>query len=245
MADIILNIPNGREDFRELNTRQFFEKTAHFASLARTKFSINRFPSCLEKNKLPRLPNTTELIYTDDEIEMFDIAKKLLSKGILAKSVTLPQQSLMLDNGFSYGGPTRKHPLGQQFSDIDVEFLLMGSTEQEARSIYFLFSEWQKLIAGPRNIRSNEIPRSDSTAFAVEYYDNYVAEADITILSPSIKNNFNSNFWGGAVSVVKNKYSELYPSSIGSIFTSWDSSDTPASLSVTFCYYYSTYQTTY
>ena len=240
MSDIRVTVSNGK--YTDLNTRQFFEKTAHFASLARTKFSIKRFPSCLEKDNLPASSQ-----YTEDERNMFDIAKRLLSDGILAKSVTLPQQSLMLDNGFSYGGPTRKHPLGQQFSDIDVEFLLMGSTVQEARSIYFLFSEWQKLIAGPRNIPSNEVPRSDSTAFAVEYYDNYVAEADISIFTPSISDSFKQeNFYenGGRVSIITNKYSELYPASIGSIFTSWDSTDSPASLSVTFCYYYSTYQTT-
>lgn len=242
------------KSYTGLNTRLFFEKTAHFASLSRAMFQLINFPTCLDINVI----NKSES-YNEDQLNMINIAKNLLSTGIMAKSVTLPQQSLMLDNGFSYGGPTRKHPLGQQFSDIDVEFLLMGSNIKEARSIYYFFTEWQKLIAGPRNIRSEEVPRSDSTAFAVDYYDNYVAEADITIFSPSattreplVGTDTDPVVPTGLypedkflASIISNKYSELYPISIGSLFTSWDSADTPASLPITFGYYYSTTRATY
>lgn len=219
-------------NYKELNTREFFEKTAHFASISRAKFYIRTFPSCLNIEKIQER-------YNEEELDLIYKAKQLLQTGIVAKSTTLPQQSLIQENGFSYGGPTRKHPVVQQFNDIDVEFLLMGSNVNEARSIYFLFSEWQKLIAGPRNIRNTEIPRSDSTAYAIEYYDNYIAEAEISIFSPTVSANFET---GGNVPIITNKYSELYPVSIGSIFTSWDSTDIPASLTITFCYYYSSYQ---
>lgn len=210
------------------NTREFFEKTTHFASISRAEFAIRSAPQCLDENR-----EELQKRLTGQERQMLVLGKKLLAKGIVAKSTTIPHQSLITESPFSYGGPTRKHPTVQQFNDIDVEFLLMGATALEARSLYFTLVEWQKTIAGPRNLLSGDIPRSDSTAFAVEFYDNYVTDAEINIYSPTVDKD-------RPVPIITNLYSELYPITIGSIFTSWDSTDIPASLNVQFCYYYST-----
>lgn len=231
------------------NTNDFFNKTAYYASAARTTFQLQSLPPVKELYK-------ETFSKSEYNLRLLDDGFKLLKEGILAKSTVIPTQSLITDTGFSYGGPTRKHPLVQQFNNIDVEFWLMGETIDKARALHFTISTWIELIAGPRNISASEIPRSDSTAFAVQFYDNYTTDAKITIGTPASYVNkefinevgtlYNGSNYEGELgfkssispNIITIKLSELYPLTIGSMFTTWENQDAPLSMPVTFCYYY-------
>jgi hypothetical protein len=219
------------------STLEFFKRTAQYASSARSRFSIDA-PPIWFKNIIGNKQSNSNII-TSKEIELLDIGFTILKEGILAKSIALPASTLITDQGFSYGGPTRKHPLVQQFNNIDVDFLLMGRSLDEAKALYFTFSFWHEIVAGPRNISRKESTRSDSTAFAVEFYDNYTTEATASISTPIVDNSvLGSQKELSSPEVVKIHYTELYPISIGSIFASWESQDMPISLPIQFCYYY-------
>ena len=150
-----------------------------------------------------------------------------ISQGILAKGFHIPGRQLGTYPEFSYVGPTTKHAYGLIFPDIDVEFLLMGQTADDARAIYNTFCNWVHNIAGP------ERPGDPDSAtardpFSAYYYNEYVTDAFGTIYSQS-----------GEV-IVNVKFLELYPVSIGQIATSWESPDAPISFTVTFTYFYAT-----
>lgn len=196
----------------------FFTKTAYYASQGRGLFTLNQRPKVLQ--------NKGSLV---------DMGWKLVSSdtadgGLMAKSINMSGYNLATFEEFSYIGPTRKHPHTQIFGPMTVEFLLMGQSLEEAKALNHMFLTWQEEIAGARfnNGEGNKIARSDSTAFAVEYYDNYTTDAEVKIYSPQ----------DSAKPIIWNHYSEIYPQALGGLSTSWESSDAPLTLSVTFEYFH-------
>lgn len=157
----------------------------------------------------------------------------------MASSITIPGQQLGLYEAFSYSGPTRRQAHTQIFGDLEIEFLLMGNTPEQAREIYLLMTEWHEKIAGPHVEGSQtqslipSIPTIDTDAFNVEYYDNYVTNASIDIYSPMV-----SASTSKPIVILHNTYYGLFPVNVGALTTSWESPDAPMTLPVTFTYYY-------
>lgn len=199
------------------NTEAFFYKTAYYASQGRGEFKLTKLPPVLSANAV------------SPTIGAFE-AGSLLTRGIVAKTVSSPGSTLATFEAFSYNGPTRKHPHTQIFGPITVEFYLMGADRGEAQSLYHTFLSWHEAIAGPRDVTGNADQgiRSDSTYFAIEYYDAYTVDAEFKVYSPQDPDN----------AIIYNKYFELYPITVGGIQTSWESPDAPLTLSVEFEFYY-------
>lgn len=214
------------------NPTAFFLKAAYYPSQGRGQFKISAF-------------NPTHVLETANGMDSNLIAKgrDALLKGWAAKSFTVPSMQLNTYEAFSYMGPTKKMPYGLQFSDMQVEFYLMGSSVDEARALHYTMSRWVEAIAGPRrtgdsSINDSQMPVSDSTVFEVEYYTNYVVDAEVFMYTPtgtvtSQTQQINTQ------NVIHIKFSELYPIEVGSIQSSWESPDAPATMSVTFAYHYS------
>ena len=199
------------------NPQTFFQKTANYASQGRGEFKLTNLPPVLSADAV------------SPTIGAFE-AGSLLTRGIVAKTVSSPGSTLATFEAFSYSGPTRKHPHTQIFGPMTVEFYLMGADRGEAQSLYHTFLSWHEAIAGPRqDINSvNQDVRSDSTYFAIEYYDAYTVDAEFKVYSPQDPDN----------AIIYNKYFELYPITVGGIQTSWESPDAPLTLSVEFEFYY-------
>lgn len=208
----------------------FFSKTEYFASQARGEFTVT-FPTS------HFLSSATGILAT---------GKGLLAGGLMAKQANLPSMQLNTYEPVSFMGPTRKHAYGLQFSDLTVEFYLMGNNAQEAYSLYYLMNRWMEGIAGPREtpppppppaappppppdtIKNNELPVSDSTSYDVRYYNEYIADGAIKLYAPN-----------STTAIMHIKYSELFPIDISGLQYSWESTDTPITMSVTFAYHYS------
>lgn len=210
------------------NPQEFFENTAYYASQGRGLFTLTKKPHVLE--------NITAAAGTPvaNRRNAVNMGWELLSKGIMAKSISVAGYNLATFEEFSYIGPTRKHPHTQIFGPMTVEFFLMGTSRQQAAAIYHTFLTWQEAIAGAR-FSSTEVDRgarSDSTFFAIEYYDNYVSEAEVKIYSPQSAPN------DTPTPVIRNIYREIYPQALGGLSVSWENSDTPLTLSVTFEYFH-------
>lgn len=206
---------------------EFFSKTEYFASQARGKFTVTLPPGTPERpGHFLLSPLPTGLLLS---------GKTLLEKGLLAKQASVPSVQLNTYEPTSFMGPTRKHAYGMQFSDLSVEFYLMGQTKDEAYSLYYFMYKWLEGIAGPRQgtaadeVLNGQMPRSDSTSYDVRYYENYIAEATLEFYSPN----------DSTSPTMKIKYSELFPIDISGLQYSWESSDTPLTMSVTFAYHYS------
>lgn len=203
------------------NPSDFFNKTEYFASQARGKFTV----------VLP----TDHFLSSTPSTGPISIGKGLLAGGLLAKQASVPSVQLNTYEPTSFMGPTRKHAYGMQFSDLSVEFYLMGKSKNEAYSLYYFMYKWLEGIAGPRQgtaadeVVDDQMPRSDSTSYDVRYYENYIAEATLEFYSPN----------DSASPTMKIKYSELFPIDISGLQYSWESSDTPLTMSVTFAYHYS------
>lgn len=204
---------------------EFFSKTEYFASQARGKFTVT-----LGTNHFLSSPPSP-----DPPIDPVSIGQGLLAGGLLAKQASVPSVQLNTYEPTSFMGPTRKHAYGMQFSDLSVEFYLMGKSKNEAYSLYYFMYKWLEGIAGPRQgtaadeVVDDQMPRSDSTSYDVRYYENYIAEATLEFYSPN----------DSASPTMKIKYSELFPIDISGLQYSWESSDTPLTMSVTFAYHYS------
>jgi hypothetical protein len=189
----------------QFNPLTFFHNTAAYASQGRGVFFIGNLPVIFQ-NELAAVPH-------------------LLSNGIAAKGFAVPAQQLGTYEPFSYNGPTTKHAWGQIFTDIDIEFLLIGSSSQEAQDMYRFFTRWQELIAGTDNtdyITSG----SEYDGFSVSYYNDYFTNATAIIHSPS------------GTPIISVEFREIYPITIGPLQTSWESPDAPISFTVTFTFFY-------
>jgi len=219
----------------------FFAKTAHFASQGRGLFTLT--PN-LATDRVDDGKHVLDV--TQPTSRSYDTAKitqglELLRTGLVAKNFSVPSLQLNTYEPFSYMGPTKKMPYGMQFSDLEVEFYLMGASSSEASALHYLFSRWMEGIAGPRTgsndfeVRDSDMPISDGTVFEVEYYNNYIADGQIRIYSPvdSVSEEIASP---QVITLVK--FSELFPIALGPLQLSWESPDAPLSLSVTFAYYY-------
>jgi len=199
------------------DTTAFFERTAHYASAGRGQFTLNRLPYVLQAGNAaitdPAVQARLRNRFSSFDIDKIFTAGSILKEGWAAKSITIPQMGLMTHPAYTFSGPTKSMAYLQNFGNLDVEFLMMGKTPDEARSLLYFFSRWQECIAGPRkqqfdfaraftnppNNRVNvterrqnvqtetdsEISTSDSIPFDVEYYDNYTTEAEIQVFSPS------------------------------------------------------------
>jgi hypothetical protein len=210
----------------KFGSQEFFEKTAFYGSQGRGLFTIPKLPPIVPQP--PSSSTGTTFKSGTGESVYVELAKELLKSGLVAKTVSSPSSTLATFEEFSYIGPTRKHPHTQIFGPITVEFYLMGKDPEEAQSLYHTFLLWHEYIAGPRFDSTNTSPRSDSTYYAIEYYDQYVADAEFAVYSPQ----------DPTKAIIHNKYYELYPRSVGGIQTSWESQDAPLTLSVEFEFYY-------
>lgn len=201
-------------DAVRFNPLQFFQRTAEFASTGRGMFKLNQPGS--QKQALQDILGANNPIF----------------EGYHAKGLNIPPQQLATHEPFSYNGPTTKHAYERIFSDMDVEFLLMGKTKEEATRLYQTFVDWHEYITGRRRRTESTdktrhiITSGTSSAFAVEYYNNYVTDGEGFIYSPT-----------GEV-IIHVKFLEMYPVTIGALQTSWEGAETPLSLTVTFCFYY-------
>lgn len=201
---------------------EFFQKTAYYASQGRGLFTLTGDP--------PK-------VLQDAGYAAASPAWKLCTTGLMSKSISTPGYNLATFEEFSYIGPTRKHAHTQIFGPITIEFFLMGQTREEAQSLFKLFTAWQEKIAGAR-FGAGEVnrgSRSDSTFFAIEYYDNYVSNATIKIFSPHIDpTGINKE----PTPIIAIDYYEIWPQAIGGFNTSWESQDAPLTFSVTFEYFH-------
>lgn len=214
------------------NPQNFFNNSLHYASQARGQFSLT---------KTPPIFLGAEIQKRKFNVDSINNGIRLLTEGVLAISFTTPSFGLMQHDGFSYTGPTKAIAHTQQFGDLSVEFLMMGKTVEEARSIFYVISRWHEAIAGAR--RSGEesltsdgnIDRSDTTPFDVEYYDNYIAEAETAVFGPYDSTTSTS---ASRQHILNVKYTELYPTSIQAMNFAWSQTETPISFTVTFSFYY-------
>ena len=227
------------------NPQTFFDKTGHYASQGRALFTLGALPSVLAKGA-GNLPSREFLAGQEGALvlsgmsaeSIIAIGGRLLSQGIMAKSVQTPGHNLATFEEFSFSGPTRKHAHTQIFGPLTVDFFMMGKTPEEARAIYETFVLWHEGIAGARwgDNEVDKVPVSDSTLFALEYYDNYVCPtADFKIFSPMIDPNGVDK---EPTPIIHHRFYEIYPQAIGGLNTSWESQDAPMTFSVTFEYYY-------
>ena len=221
------------------NPQAFFDKTGHYASQGRGLFTLIHLPTILGGLDLRQgAVNAIWDNFTSDEKIVINTGWALLSNGIMAKSVQTPGHNLATFDEFSFSGPTRKHAHTQIFGPLTVEFFMMGKTPEEARAIYETFVLWHEGIAGARwgDNEVDKVPVSDSTLFALEYYDNYVCPtADFKIFSPMIDPNGVDK---EPTPIIHHRFYEIYPQAIGGLNTSWESQDAPMTFSVTFEYYY-------
>ena len=198
---------------KDFDPQAFFDKTAYYASQGRGLFRLTEKP--------PVLQNQGSLV---------DMGWELVTDGLMAKSINMAGYNLATFEEFSFIGSTRKHPHTQLFGPMTVEFLLMGRTIEEAKAVNHMFLTWLNGIAGPR-FGPEEIDRgaqSDVTFFGIEYYDNYKSTAEVKIFSTQTT----------STPVIHNQYQEIYPQALGNLSTSWESSDAPLTLSVTFEYFH-------
>lgn len=221
------------------NPQEFFDKTGHYASQGRGLFTLGALPSVLlTGDGITRPPTVTNFSAGVDTASIIEIGWRLLSQGIMAKSVQTPGHNLATFEEFSFSGPTRKHAHTQIFGPLTVEFFMMGKTPLEARAIYETFVLWHEGIAGARwgDNEVDKVPVSDSTLFALEYYDDYVCPtADFKIFSPMIDP---AGVDKEPTPIIHHRFYEIYPQAIGGLNTSWESQDAPMTFSVTFEYYY-------
>ena len=200
------------------NTNEFFQHTAHYASQARGIFRLTS-------------PNgMTAFIKKDAKVEL---GFNLLKSGIITTSTTIPPQQLSTYSAGSFIGPTRKVPYGQIFSDVEVQFLLIGKNPNESSAIYYALTKWQEFIAGPTKEGQASSVMSDYTGFAVRYYDDYVTDAKIQVFSPTEASDKDTN-----TPEVEILLTEAFPITIGPLHVAWNNPDAPLSTSVTFAYHY-------
>jgi|GEM_PF-6802644 len=219
---------SGVEAFTSVDIKPsaFFEKAANYASQGRFQFSLDIGPLIVSEG------------YLDIEgILSGTTAQNLLSKGLLAKTASVPASTLATYEEFSFSGPTRKHVHSQLFGPLNIEFILMGSSPAEAAAIHATFMTWHEKIVSPSNESDvDKVPKSDASAFAVEYYDNYACpRADLKVLSPH--HGIDSIDPRSQVILAMSFY-EIYPIAVGGLSLSWDNEDAPLVLPVTFEYYY-------
>lgn len=197
------------------SSEEFFLQTAHFASQARGTFELHGISDDLRN-------------FIEDGDSLGLIGLDQLSKGVLTKGVQIGTQQLATIDGMSFAGPTYKVPYSQLFTDITIEFLLMNKDRESAGAIYYALSRWHEFIAGPARNTISQSVQSDSTPFAVRYYDSYTAGATISVFSPSSR----------AKPEILVKLTEVYPITIGSLITSWDQPDAPLTCQVGMAYHY-------
>lgn len=201
------------------NPQTFFDQATEYASQSRGHFSCTLGNGHFLRTAAAGNPELTEGI-------------NILSTGIAAKSFSIPSVQLSTYEPVSYNGPTRKFPHTLQFADLQIEFYLMGRTTREANALYHLMFNWLEGIAG-KNF-GNGMPSAYEDTFNIRYYETYIAEGEINIYSPNSPDSVN----GKPKTITRVKFSEMYPTDISGIQTSWESSETPVTLSVTFAYYY-------
>lgn len=205
----------------DISPQQFFRKASSFVSQARGTFTIiNNFSFVETINRSTG--------YTPKIQESIKNGFKLLNEGILAKSVNIPGQQFARFSSTLLAGPERQMPHQIMMNDLDIEFYLVGETSRNAADLYTALRAWQKYIVGPQitPTNSNPVIMSDSTIFAVNYYDEFVQDAQVKLYGPDNQQNLDMTFY------------EVYPLTIGGIQTAWDGQDAPATLSATFSYFY-------
>lgn len=225
----------------------FFRKVSHYASQGRGLFRIPNLPVGFYNN----LNRNNGLNSAKGNVDTLQSGKNLLENGIVASAFSIPSSTLATLSPYSYTGPTVQMPYNQQFNNLDVTFLLMGKSREEAASLYYLFMKWHELIAGPRPFRgSSEFNstnaglqvKSNHTMFALEYYDNYTCESSIEVFSPTSSTLFpalpSNESDITTQKVLEVRYTEMYPQAIQQMALSWDNPDVPLSLSVSFAFHY-------
>ena len=154
----------------------------------------------------PLIPNRYEVVFENAPVSAQDA---LNSKNVsyMCSSVELPGRNLASAEQKIYG-PLRKIPYTSTFVDTTMTFLLSQNAMIEKR----FFDSWQETI--------NDINTFDSS-----YYDDSVCDVQVNILSEYDNTQLYSI-----------KLLEVWPMNVGALNFSYDTKDTPATLTVTFAY---------
>jgi len=154
----------------------------------------------------PLIPNRYEVVFEDAPVSVQDAIN---SKDIsfMCSSLELPSRNLASAEQKMYG-PLRKIPYTSTFVDTTMTFLLSQKAMIEKR----FFDSWQETI--------NDINTFDSS-----YYDDSVCNVQVNILSEYDNSQLYSI-----------KLLEVWPMNVGALTFSYDTKDTPATLTVTFAY---------
>lgn len=154
----------------------------------------------------PLIPNRYEVVFEDAPVSVQDAIN---SKDIsfMCSSLELPSRNLASAEQKMYG-PLRKIPYTSTFVDTTMTFLLSQKAMIEKR----FFDSWQETI--------NDINTFDSS-----YYDDSVCNVQVNVLSEYDNSQLYSI-----------KLLEVWPMNVGALTFSYDTKDTPATLTVTFAY---------
>ena len=161
------------------------------------------------KNKFkggPLIPNRYEVVFENAPVTPQDTIN---SKDVsyMCSSLELPGRNLASAEQKVYG-PLRKIPYTSTFVDTTMTFLLSQNAMIEKR----FFDSWQETI--------NDINTFDSS-----YYDDSVCDVQVNILSEYDNTQLYSI-----------KLLEVWPMNVGALNFSYDTKDTPATLTVPFAY---------
>ena len=201
----------------------FFQGLTTFVSQARGQLWCN----------IPQQGNLHTGIVNEAGGKIADVSvgMDLLRHGLRTKSFTIPGQSFSTITPLSFSGPERSVAYQPIFTDLNVEFYLIGKTMVEARSLYLTLRAWQSHIAGPvRSGNERQVgPTPDVTRFGVSYYDDCVCDMDAHVYGPDSTADNQS---------IHVKFYKAYPKSLGDIQVSWENPDAPITLSASFAYFY-------
>ncbi len=223
---------------QRFDPNEFFQRAALYPSSARGQFTLNTLPEVLKDVDIfisNQGRNNNEFTVGERiNASHIQLGITQLQQGLTAYTGTVAPQTMATSDNFSYTGPGRKMPYNISYSDLEISFYLMGKTLEEAGSLYRTLTFWQEQIAGYRKRNSTatytNAPKGSytSTFFSIEYYENFVGEAELNIYHQS----------NPTVPVNKWRYYELYPIAIGAMPYDWGNQDQPMVLPVTFTYHY-------
>ena len=154
----------------------------------------------------PLIPNRYEVVFENAPVSAQN-AINSRDVSYMCSSLELPGRNLASAEQKIYG-PLRKIPYTSTFVDTTMTFLLSQNAMIEKR----FFDSWQETI--------NDINTFDSS-----YYDDSVCDVQVNILSEYDNTQLYSI-----------KLLEVWPMNVGALNFSYDTKDTPATLTVTFAY---------
>ena len=174
-------------------------------------FNINNFRAELSRSGISKTSLYEVFIFGPSNISNFDVERGVSLRAI---QTDLPNRAIQTID-YKISGPGYKIGYDSLFSELNMSLIL---SEDHKEKIYM--EEWQDLIVG--SYRTGEISQQ---MFEIGFYDDYKGKIIIR----------NFNDVGDIVSEIE--LIDCYPSAIGNISLSWQSTEI-ALLPVTFTYRY-------